>query len=173
MKFFNIKKSPYIENYYRLSDVMAAIQIMGQYRFSARKADDWERLLGGKPLSSESWSDIFNEHPEFFRYDRGERGLHTLILRRANSKIFDTEKEILLDKEYVKSLQESDKRKISREPLSREQTLSLMKAAREMHDQAIKNHREKSWWRIFLLSLLAAILTNITAVIFKGYFPSL
>lgn len=67
-------QSPYLSHQHRLADVVAAIQVMGIYSYSARTIDSWAEILGQKPRSASSWGSIFNEHPEFFGRDWKKMG---------------------------------------------------------------------------------------------------
>jgi hypothetical protein len=61
--------SAYLKNPRRLADLIAAIQVLGTYKFSSRAAEKWKKRLGRTPVSAGNWTGIFQEHPEFFTRD--------------------------------------------------------------------------------------------------------
>ena len=63
-------ESPYLKSPDRLGDVVAAILVMGTYKFDSMPTDKWQEYIGGQPKSAASWSDLFTQHPEFFSVDR-------------------------------------------------------------------------------------------------------
>ena len=90
-----MKKSPYLDNDLRLSDIIAAIQAMGSYPWFARKLEDWKTKLG-EPQSADTWVIIFKKHPEFFRV--ADEGWASLRWRFAYDKTYDAKagKELIL-----------------------------------------------------------------------------
>src|SRR5256885_413296 len=72
--------NPYLKTN-RLQDVIAALQIMGSYRQYKMSAEQWKEKIENDPLSAETWSDVFKEHPEFFR--ENYNGLFSLMWERG------------------------------------------------------------------------------------------
>jgi hypothetical protein len=64
-----IKRVKYLRSPARLADLIAAIQVLGTYKLSSRPAERWLKRLGRKPVSAETWLEIFESHPEFFTKD--------------------------------------------------------------------------------------------------------
>lgn len=155
------KQSPYLSHQDRLSDVIAAIQVMGVYRYSARKIDAWIELLGSTPKSADSWLTIFNEHPEFFRAGLDEDGLHTLVLRRAQPRTFNTKTGDEITVKEFKVLDESARKQYSRRPLSTDQILALIDAAAKLQTQAAVRRQELRWWVSIVVTALAALAGSI------------
>lgn len=136
-------QSPYLKHQARLADVIAALQVMGTYKFASRKLVDWEKSIGRTPLSAPSWLVVFEEHPEFFRI-KGD--WISLVWRRASEKLYDTRSGNELSKEQVDSLSDEEKRKISRAPLSPEQVTALIEVAINLQTQSIARRNELRWW---------------------------
>lgn len=86
--------SPYLKSS-RLRDVITALQFLGKYRkyrlyFHDSQSGDkdktpsWDQKIAISPISSNSWREIFEEHPEFFRKDQDPKDLFvSLVWRRA------------------------------------------------------------------------------------------
>ncbi len=72
------ESSPYLKPD-RLGDVIAALQFLGQYDDYKLSVEKWTDKLATMPRSSDekSWSEVFSEHPEFFR--KNEDGLYRLF----------------------------------------------------------------------------------------------
>lgn len=64
-----MSKSPYIKNNQRLADVVAAIQVMGTYKYYKLDFEGWADRISGDSNQAEYWEKVFEEHPEFFRLD--------------------------------------------------------------------------------------------------------
>ncbi len=155
------KQSPYLSHQNRLSDVIAAIQVMGVYRHSARKIEAWVELLGNKPKSADNWLKIFNEHPEFFRAGLDEDGFHTLVLRRAQPRTYNTKTGDEISIKEFKALEQSARKQYSRRPLSTEQILALIDAAAKLQTQATIRRQELRWWVSIVVTALAALAGSI------------
>ncbi|WP_313271700.1 hypothetical protein [Stenotrophomonas sp.] len=150
-------QSPYLSHQHRLADVIAAIQVMGAYTYSARRIDSWAELLGLKPRSAESWSILFNEHPEFFRAGLDKDGRHTLALRRAQPRVYNTQTGEEITVEQFKATPKGERSHFSRRPLSTEQMLSLIDVAVKLHTQATVRRQELRWWVSVVISALAGL----------------
>jgi hypothetical protein len=76
--------SPYMQDE-RLQDVIAAIQFLASFSDYDLTAEKFREKIGIEPRSAKKWSDIFADHPEFFR--KSETGNdYSLIMRRAKQK---------------------------------------------------------------------------------------
>jgi hypothetical protein len=82
---FSTKESPYIANPNRLADLIAAIQILGTYRFASRHIEKWEKRLGRTPVSAGNWT-IVTRHPEFVATQRDDV---SLVWRRYRKRNYD------------------------------------------------------------------------------------
>lgn len=145
------RQSPYLEHQARLADVIAALQVMSTYKFASRHTPDWEKSIGRAPLSSETWGSVFLEHPEFFRV---KDEWASLVWRRASEKLFDTHGGREISKEEFDKLLEDQRRKISRAPLSAEQTTALVEVAIKLQTQAISRRSELRWWLPVLIGAI-------------------
>ncbi|MGY4532934.1 hypothetical protein ACVW0Y_002064 [Pseudomonas sp. TE3786] len=150
-------QSPYLSHQYRLADVIAAIQVMGTYTYSARTEKSWAKILGATPKSAESWTAIFNEHPEFFRAGLNENGRHTLALRRAQPRVYNTQTGAEITVAQYKATPLNLRCQISRRPLATEQLLSLIDVAVKLHTQAAVRRQELRWWVSIAISGLAGL----------------
>lgn len=137
------KQSAYLKRPSRLSDVVAALQVMGTYKFSSRKIEDWEGSIGRAPASASAWIEVFQEHPEFFRI---KDGWISLVWRRASEKTFDTMTGKELTKEEFDRLTPEERRKFSRAPLTPDQVTALIEVAIKLQSQAISRRSELRWW---------------------------
>ena len=162
------RQSPYIAHQHRLADLIAAIQVMGTYRYSGRKVQSWARILGEKPKSADSWLAVFNEHPEFFRAGVGDAGFQTLALRRAQPRVYDTRTREEMTLEQLRAVPRDRRNHISRRPLSSEQILSLVDVAVKLHTQAIARRQELRWWAVMLIGVASSFVGALVAVLIKG-----
>ncbi|MGR6738695.1 hypothetical protein [Pseudomonas chlororaphis] len=161
-------QSPYIARQHRLADLVAAIQVMGSYKYSGRKVESWAKILGEKPKSADSWLEVFKQHPEFFRAGVEDSGYQTLALRRAQPKIYNTRTREELSAEQLTLIPQNDRSHISRRPLSSEQILSLIDVAVKLHTQAIARRQELRWWVVMLIGLASSFVGAFVAALIKG-----
>ena len=168
-------KSPYLSNAYRLTDVIAAIQILGSFREASLPWEKWTEKLD-KPLSAESWKIVFAEHPEFFRIsepdDDGNEWV-SLRWRHAYDKNFDTENEKELSDSKVKALKLElnneglfEKRMI-RKRLNSTEIETLINTAIELHERSIAYATEKRWMLPLVFGLCGIILGAILQAALK------
>jgi hypothetical protein len=140
------ESSPYLKPG-RLGDVIAALQFLGQYDDYKLSVEEWTEKLATMPRSTDqrSWSEVFGEHPEFFR--KNDDGLISLVWRRATAK----------SQEGI------------RPPLHSETIVRLIDTAIRLHTMAVDARRadenrdtEKKigmrWWTQLLVSVVTAIL---------------
>lgn len=157
------RKSPYLENDWRLADVIAAIQVMGAYPWASRKVDRWSHKLG-KPLSAEDWSTVFSEHPEFFRLNEGWASLRW---RHGYDRTYDPEKGKELTDAERDALDQTERGSLTRRPLSAEQIEALMKTSVELHSRAIAHAQEKRWLTPLLFALLGVVVGGVLQAALK------
>lgn len=151
-------ESAYLKHHARLQDVIAAIQVMGTYRYSARSIESWSALLGEKPQSALTWLMVFNDHPEFFRAGIDEDDLHTLAIRRAQPRLYDTKNHTAISLEVFAALPKDGKSHISRTPLSSGQIASLVEIAVKLHAEAVTRKRESRWWVHIAIPAVSSLL---------------
>jgi hypothetical protein len=148
------RKSPYLENDWRLADIIAAIQVMGAYPWASRKVERWTEKLG-KSLSAEDWSIVFGEHPEFFRLNDSWASLRW---RHGYDRTYDPEKGRELTETELDALDQGAREALTRKTLSAEQIEALMKTSVELHNRAIAHAQEKRWLTPMLFGLLGVII---------------
>lgn len=149
-------RSPYLANPRRLSDVLAAIQVMGTYEWSSSEEPDWQKRLGD-PVSADNWKTIFTEHPEFFRIS-GK--WNSLCWRHAYHRNFSIPQRRELTPAEIADLSDEEKEKLTRKPLTPEQVEALMKTAIELHNRSIAHAQENRWLSPLLFALLGVILSG-------------
>ena len=137
------KQSKCLEHSDRLSDVIAAIQVMSTFKFANRDVTKWENSIGRTPKSSTTWLTIFEDHPEFFRVSEGSV---SLVWRRAYERVYDTVSGKELSPQEIRALQDKARDELSRAPLSPEQTTALIEVAIKLQNQAIARRHELRWW---------------------------
>ena len=108
--------TPYTDNPGRLADVIAAIQVMGTYKFYKLDFTGWSDRISGDESKGDYWRTIFDQHPEFFRLD-SRRQRASLVWRRNYQKLYDVDKEEKITREEYKALTPAQKERISRIPL--------------------------------------------------------
>lgn len=127
-----------------MADVIAAIQAMGSYPWATRKVDKWAKGLG-EPISASDWSEVFLDHPEFFRLSNGTWA--TLRWRHAYDHSYDPDRCENLSAIELKGISVNDRRdKLTKRPLEADQIEALMKTAVELHTRAIAQSQELRWW---------------------------
>lgn len=161
-------ESPYVTRQHRLADIIAALQVMGTYRYSARSVESWGELLGEKPRSAETWLEVFNEHPEFFRAGVDDDGLHTLALRRAQPRVYNTKTNEEITVAQFKELPTEERPKISRRPLTSPQITSLVEVAVKLQSQAFARRQELRWWVPHAMSIATLLIGLVAGALLKG-----
>jgi hypothetical protein len=151
-------ESPYVTEPHRLADVIAALQVMGTYSYSARAVDSWVELLGEKPRSAETWLEVFSAHPEFFRAGVEDDGLHSLALRRSQPRVYDTRANEEITSAAFRALPVDGRSHISRRPLSSQQITSLVEVAIKLQSQAFALRQERRWWVPHLVSVCTLLI---------------
>lgn len=155
--------SPYLRKPGRLGDVVTALLVMGTYKFDSQTPERWHEIINARPKSADSWSDVFNEHSEFFRTEFSQPNKYkvSLVWRRARNWSWDTktQKEIAqveLDNPTIWP-EEKKNNQITRRPLTPEETTALIEIANNMQTQAIARRAELRWWVPVVFGLIGIL----------------
>lgn len=158
------RTSPYIANPKRLADLIAAIQVLGTYRFASRKIEKWEKRLGRTPVSAPDWETVFSQHPEFFT---AQGDIISLVWRRSREQNYDTFTRQLLPREDAIELSEQEdennEKRLSRPPLNSSEVSKLVDIAISLHEREIRHAQERRWW-ITAVIALAGLIATLTGV---------
>src|ERR1043166_3000455 len=127
--------SPYLRDDQRLSDVIAAIQAMGTYKFYKLDFKGWADRITGDHMTSEHWKTVFVEHPEFFRLD-SKRERASLVLRRQRQRLYNVDDETVWDKLKYNQLTPAQQDRFSRCPLTASELEALINVALSLHSRA-------------------------------------
>jgi len=159
-------KNSYLDNN-RLADVIAAIQVMGTYKFYKLSFDDWSDRISGKATSGDHWKTIFMDHPEFFRLD-GNREKASLVWRRQYPRRFhvDLERKITQE-EYDELRQEERQNRLSRIPLISDDIKALIGTAINLHARALEEEKERRWWIPLFVSGIGGLIGAVIGAYFK------
>ena len=155
------RDGPYLDSPGRLADLLAAIQVLGTYEFAARDIARWEKRLGRKPKSADSWHEVFLDHPEFFTCDDEQK--LALVWRRSFKRDYDTLNQCQAQGEELAAMKEAERKpgapnRISRKPLDREQIELLCNLAVHLHEREIQHKQEKRWWMAGVIGITTALL---------------
>lgn len=151
------KKSPYLVDDRRLGDVIAAIQVMGTYKFYKLEFAKWSERITGSEDGGTHWRTVFAEHSEFFRLD-GAREKASLVMRRQHPKLYNVDTGEMISKDCFESLAAIDRERISRQPLTPDQTAALVKTAIELHSRALDHEQSRRWWVPIVSSFIGGLL---------------
>jgi hypothetical protein len=128
--------------------VLAALQFLASSPDYDQVEEDFRRHIASNPGSAKSWSQIFTDHPEFFR--RSESGGdYSLVLRRTKPKGVDNR----------------------RPSLSSDELSMLIDAAIHLQKHALELRRERRAWLPVMLtaiSILGAFVGTILAALIRG-----
>lgn len=150
-------KNPYTENDKRLSDVIAAIQVMATYKFYKLDFSGWADRIEGKTEKASHWKEVYQQHPEFFRLDsKQERA--SLVWRRNYQKLYDVDKEEKISREDYLQLNDEQKKRISRTPLSNSDISTLIETAINLHSSELDHKRDSRWWISGVVGLAGVII---------------
>jgi hypothetical protein len=155
--------SPYLRNSRRLSDVLAAIQVLGAYAIASQTSSAWAKKLGNT-VSAPSWTDIFADHPEFFRVSGDWISLRW---RHGYDRTYSREQLRDLSHEEVAGLTPDQESNLTRKPLASDQIEALMKTAIELHSREIAHQQERRWLAPMLFGLLGIVLGAILQAALK------
>jgi len=152
-------KSPYLnDNNQRLADVIAAIQVMGIYKFYKLDFAGWSKRITGTEKNAEYWKNVFEEHPEFFRLNNDQQRV-SLVWRRSYQRNFHVDREEILTRQQCEELPAKERNeRLSRAPLTNSDTATLISTAINLHTRAIENEKEKRWLLPSLVTILAVCL---------------
>ncbi len=151
------ENSPYTDNPNRLSDVIAAIQVMGTYKFFKLEFSEWAHRISGDREKGNHWKQIFEQHPEFFRLNR-PRTHASLAWRRTYRKHYDVDADATLSKEACLNLTKEQKKRISRSPLSNDDISTLINTAINLHARELDRKKDSRWWITGIIGLAGVIL---------------
>lgn len=140
-----VTKSPYLRSEDRLADVIAAIQVMGTYKFYKLDFLGWSNRITGDSDARDHWSVVFREHPEFFKLN-SDRDKSSLVIRRQHQKLYNVDREIKITREEFHALGPVEKGRISRTPLNSSEISALIETAIELHARALENEKAARWW---------------------------
>ncbi len=119
----------------RLADVMALIQVLAFDEHSHRSEEGLQSKLQGTPLSSSSWKEVAQAHPEFFRVT-GKPSM-SLVARH-----------VMPDR-----------------TLSPEFTSGLLQVAIEMHDRQVRRSERWTYLVPIWVALIAGVLSLVGVLI--------
>jgi hypothetical protein len=157
---FSTKESPYIANPNRLADLIAAIQILGTYRFASRHIEKWEKRLGRTPVSAANWKTVFTQHPEFFTTQGDDV---SLVWRRSRERNYDTYSRTLLPREDAMKLaneeDEDHEMRLSRPPLDTSEVSKLIDIAIRLHEREINHAQERRWWITAIVAVVGLVIS--------------
>ncbi len=160
MNLFDRKTSPYIANPNRLADLIAAIQVLGTYRFASRYLGKWEKRLGRTPVSAPDWKTVFKQHPEFFTTQGPSV---SLVWRRSRERNYDTVTRTLLSRdeaaELAKVEDEFNENRLSRPPLDTAEISKLVDIAISLHEREIRHAQERRWWFTAIVGVIGLIIS--------------
>lgn len=151
------KSSPYLENDQRLADVIAAIQVMGTYKYYKLDLEGWSNRINGNPAQANTWKQVLEQHPEFFRLDPA-RERASLVWRRQHQKLYNVDTEEKIARSEFEQLTDSDKKRISRTPLTSDELATLIQTAIDLHSRALDRKRDSRWWMPSVMALVGVIL---------------
>lgn len=152
-----MSKSPYLKEQ-RLADIIAAIQVMGTYKFYKLDFSGWSKRITGLESNADYWKNVFEEHPEFFRLNNEQQKV-SLVWRRSYQRNFHVDKEKILTRAEVNDLPSAEKNtRVSRAPLTNSDTATLISTAVDLHSRAIESEKEKRWLLPSLVTVLAVCL---------------
>lgn len=163
MYILHSSNSPYIRNPNRLADLIAAIQVLGTYRFASRKLEKWEARLGRTPVSAPDWETVFIQHPEFFTIQDNNI---SVVWRRSRERNYDTFTGKLVSRETEMRLEEeeseNDEKRLSRPPLNTAEISKLVDIAINLHEREIKHGQERRWWITAVIATVGLIISLTT-----------
>jgi len=153
-------RSPYIKYPSRLADLIAAIQVMGTYRYANRRVAKWEGRLGRKPVSAPDWKTLFLQHPEFFTFQDENV---SLVWRRSHERNYDTHEHRTLSRDEAMAMAVNDPEtteiQLSRPPLETTEVAKLIDVAISVHEREINHQQERRWWLTAVLGILALLVS--------------
>jgi hypothetical protein len=160
--------SPYLAHPWRLSDVIAALQVLGSYHWASREPADWARTLG-QPRSAHTWDEIFKDHPEFFRVNEAKQKVWASVRwRHTHPQIYAAAEHRELSRAEYLALSEAERENLSRSPLATEQIESLIRTAIELHNRGIAQQVESRWLWTPAFALLGVVLGAVLSAVLSS-----
>jgi hypothetical protein len=160
------QSSPYITCPTRLADVIAAIQVLGSYKFHMTRFERWSFRITGDDTKGDYWKRVFEEHPEFFRLDSSKE-LASLVLRRQQPKLDDVDAGAMITPAKYAILDTQAKARISRRPLESNQIEALVNVAISLHSRAAERERDRRWWLPLVFAFGGALVGGVIPAILK------
>lgn|SRR5690606_14947169 len=158
--------SVYLTKPGRLSDVIAAIQVMATYKFYKLPFKSWSERISGTDALTEHWRQVFIQHPEFFRLD-GKLEKASLVWRRQYPRSYHVDEERKLLKEELLDLSNEERAtRVSRVPLTPTDISTLLKVAIDLHSRALEEKKDSRWW-IPLAAVVGSLLGSLLGSVFK------
>lgn len=130
-----INKSSYLASD-RLADVLALIQVLALDKDSHRSESGLKDELRGAPRSVDSWAQLAEAHPEFFRVAEDAKFGISLVARHVLSRD---------DTGY--------------RPLPADYASKLLQLAVDLHDRAIRRSQYWHVWIPLIVALTAGVFT--------------
>ena len=143
-----MKDSPYLVSC-RLGDVIAAIQVLAYYKFYRLDVTEWAKRITGEEGAAATLETVFRDHPEFFQLTSGDTGLKAaLVARRSFTRSYDVDAaaEVAKDEAMARRQNPEAWARLSRRPLTPEETAVLIRTAIDMHSRAIEQRMAGRWW---------------------------
>ena len=156
--------SPYLAADDRLADVIAAIQVMGTYKFYKLDFETWADRICGDKSEADHWRKVFEQHPEFFRLDSGRKRA-SLVWRRQRIKHYDVDKGAPITKEAYLALSDLQKKRISRMPLNSDELEMLITTAINLHARALEHRQDNRWWKNAAIGFVGALAGGVIAAL--------
>lgn len=129
------KSSPYIMHG-RLADVLALIQVLALDEHAHRSDDGLNSELQGSPRSANSWPEIAEQHPEFFRVTPSGNNRVSLVARHVSAPTGET-----------------------RPVLASDYTSKLLQLAVELHDREVRRSQQWHIWMPAIVAITAGVFT--------------
>jgi hypothetical protein len=149
--------SPYLREFGRLGDVVAAIQAMATYKFYKLDFEGWADRISADKAQADHWRAVFEQHPEFFRLD-GERKKASLVWRRQYPKRYDIDALKEMSKEEFDQLTPQQKARVSRIPLKADDIKTLIATAIDLHSRELDAKKDRLWYKPVVLQAIAGLL---------------
>ncbi|WP_341220687.1 N-carbamoyl-L-amino acid amidohydrolase [Polaribacter atrinae] len=153
-----MKTSPYLKYENRLADVIAAIQVMGIYRYYKLDFTGWADRISGDEKETNKWEKVFKEHPEFFRIDQTKKKA-SLVWRRNHPKNYNVDTWSQISKADFRALSDEQKTRISRSPLSNNDISMLIESAISLHSRALQQKQDRRWWIPIVIGVIAGVVS--------------
>ena len=156
------RRTPYLDEPQRLAEVIAAIQAMSSYKFYKLGFAPWAVRIFGDEARADQVRRICRDPPEFFRIDTtGDKA--SLVARRQRRRVYHVDLERNLssdDDDQALYHAAKSKGRLSRSPLSSDETAALIATAIELHARELEQSASRKWW----LPLATAVVSALAAL---------